>query len=209
VLQITHYKTKEKQLNSIYLKRRQIVRQKILNYIVLSLLFIISSNASAALVHPDKMVLDGDYSINVNDPLKVTALFNGTFNQINSVTIALHLTDTYSKGESYQFNFFEDSDSIIMSSSHINDSPISSSHLGLTTNGETVKSLFQDGNATFETVMLAGSVNVSFINISIDGDFVPTPVPLPMSAWLFGLAIFSLTGLQRKKTLDNNQSLSV
>lgn len=170
--------------------------KKILILVILFGSMSVASSAGAAIVHPNDIALDGDYSIAVNDPLKVTAIFDGTFDDINYVQITMYLNDDYSPGESYQFSFFNDSGNPVSTVTHSNSSPNAYSYIGYMTNSNTVGSLFLDGNATFELAMLAGSVNVSSIAINIDGDFTPTVVPLPPSLLMFGSALLGLTGLK-------------
>lgn len=161
----------------------------------------LSTSVNAAIVNPDQLVLDGDLLVSEGDPLHVTAIFDGTFTSISSVQVTMYLSDYYSKNESYGFTFYNDGGDAVSSTSHVNDSPFASRHVGYLTNSAIVKNQFMDGVASFQLDILAGSVNVSSIAVNIDGQFVPAPVvvPLPATAWLFGSGLICLAGFAGRK----------
>ena len=158
--------------------------------------------AFAQVAEEDEISYQGDFSITEGDNLRVTTNFNGTFSSISSVRVTLYLTDYYSNGESYRLRFFNDNNNVVAQTTHVKDSPFSDQHLGYLTNSTAVRNLFLDGNASFDVTMLSGSVNVSSVYISINGEFVPdptletTPVPFPQIFYvIFALLIVGVARL--------------
>jgi hypothetical protein len=162
----------------------------------------IFSNVEAATVTVDINFDTDDLHILEGESLSASVDFGGTINYLQYLTFNFTFEDDlldpgedffigpfyYSQGSSSIFGQYNrtaesmDSVTIALSSSH------------------SATRLFWDGIEDFGVFTRQGSVNIAQATIRGVGQYVPEPVPLPMSVWLFVSGLFAILSLANRKT---------
>ena len=129
----------------------------------------------------------------------MTTDFDGTFSLLNSLTFTFTFSgDLFDPGESFYIGPFKTSGNVSHwpGKSNVGSEAISSVILYII--DPAILTLFSDGFQTLDFYSRIGSMNILDAKLVANGNFTPSPVPLPPAVWLLGSGLVALWSRRKK-----------
>jgi len=181
--------------------------------VILVCLFGFTTVANAATVDTP-LILDANSStwVTPDNSLGMTADFGGTFSQLTSLrftfNFAGNLNNPYDNAlfnptESFSFAPYVSLDPLIedywVIRSNTGDASLASVEIYLSFGP--ILELLLDGQQAFNFTSVIGVMNISSASIIAEGNFTPSPVPLPPAVWLLATGLVALWTRRRKSMI--------